>query len=180
MYKKHRLSQFTITDQSSRQIKIIVPSLFNDKERAAVLRTILLMRDAIEEVRVEVKTNLVTVDYDPESIPKNNLINLLSGVLSNFSQKPKIDLDKGNNYKFVKTAHTTLFTVEEMSCNSCALFLEMVLSRHRHVTHASISFESKSGSVESFLEPDEIIKIIEENGYQAFLPELPVRDVLGL
>jgi Cu+-exporting ATPase len=180
MYKKHKLSQFTITYQSDQKIKIIVPSLFNDEERAVVLKTILLMRDAIEEVRAEVKTNAVTINYNDKVLPKQNLINLLQSVLKNFSQKPKMNLAerKGKSYQFAKTAHTALFKVEGMSCHSCALFLEMVLTRHPHVSQVSINYESKTGSVKSFLEADEIIYVIAENGYEASLAEHPVSDTL--
>lgn len=178
MYKNHKLNQFTITYQSDQQIKIIVPSLFQDKERAVVLKTILLMREAIEEVQVEIKTNLVMIDYNAELLPKKNLLNLLEGVLKNFSQKPKIDLDKckKTGYNFVKIAHSTTFTIDGMSCNSCALFLEMVLSRHRHVVQASIDFELKSGTIKTFLEPSEVILIIKNNGYQASLSLEPPVD----
>ena len=182
MYKKHKLGQFTITDQSRQQIKMIVPSLFNDNERALVLKTILLMRDAIEEVSVEIKRNVVVINYNPEQLPRQNLLNLLEGVLKNFSQKPKIDIDKtkSNRYQFVKTAQTVVLKIEGMSCNSCALFLEMVLSRHRHVVQATVNYKLELGTVKSFLEASDIIQIIADNGYQAMVSGVSVDNVSGL
>ncbi len=53
-----------------------------------------------------------------------------------------------------------------MSCNSCALFLELVLSRNSDVKHANINYESTLGTVKSCLNKEDIFHIIEKNGYQ--------------
>ncbi len=163
--------QFTITHLSEQRIKIIVPSLFCNEERAAILQTVLLMRDAIEEVKVKIETNSVLINFNPNILPENNLIHLLKVILKNFDQKPKNNL-KNNEAEHLKqgnTEQTINFKVKGMSCNSCALFLEMLLTRNPDIMQAKINYELKKGVVKSYLNQEEIIQIIESNGFQAYL-----------
>ncbi len=169
MTVKQQTDQFTITNQSERQIKIIVPSLFCNKERATILQTVLLMRDAIEEVKIDIKKNSVLIDFNPDILQKENLLDLIETVLKNFYQKPKNNL-KNNEIEHFQQGdkeQAITFKVKGMSCNSCALFLEMVLIRNPEIMQAKINYTLETGVVKGFLNQEEIIQIIENNGFQA-------------
>jgi Cu+-exporting ATPase len=49
-----------------------------------------------------------------------------------------------------------------MNCASCALFLEMVLSREQNNNHVSINYISEIGVVNGYLDKTKIFKIIED------------------
>lgn len=169
MTAKQQTDQFTITNQSERQIKIIVPSLFCNKERAAILQTVLLMRDAIEEVKIDIKTNSVSIDFNPDIFQKDSLLDLIEIVLKNFYQKPKNNL-KNNEIEHFKQGdkeQAITFKVKGMSCNSCALFLEMVLIRNPDIIQAKINYTLETGVVKGYLNQEEITQIIENNGFHA-------------
>lgn len=166
MHKNQYINEFTITHKSDQQIEIIAPNLFSNKERINILQTVLLMRDAIKDVKTDPETNAVSISYNSHALPKENLLNLLSVVLKNFDQKPQKSKEK-KHAKQGSTEQTMSFTIKGMSCNSCALFLEMVLSRNPEIMHANINYKSETGIVKSCLKQEDIIHIIEKNGYQA-------------
>ncbi|NOR68926.1 MAG: hypothetical protein GQ532_04405 [Methylomarinum sp.] len=169
MLKIKEFSQFTIAHQLNRQLQVIIPSLHGDKERATILKILLLKRQAVESVEIAPEINLVTICFDPEQLPKQNLLNLLDCVLANFPQKPP-EIVK----RIVKSVQReakkqeVVFRIKGMSCTSCALFLEMLLSREADVHHVSIDYISGKGVVSGYLSKAEIFKIIEDNGYQAY------------
>lgn len=162
--------QFSIAHQNEGRLRIVAPSLYQDKERATILRIILLKTDSIEEVNIVSEINSVTIHFDPEKLPKEKLLNLLEIVLANFSQKPDerkktIIEPKVHRYEPKQDA---VFGIEGMSCSSCAMFMEMILSRKSKVSHASIDYASKTGKVSGYLSKDEIFKIVKDNGYRAY------------
>lgn len=169
------LKKFTITHHSEQEIIITVPSLFCDVERALILQTVLLMQEAIEEVKIDIDVNSVSVQYNPTKLSREKLLTLLESLLKNFSKKPKKNLKQTEqqNKNSGEIKQTIDFEVGGMSCNSCALFLEMTLSRNPDISLAQINYESRKGVVKGFLKQEEIFQIIEQNGYQAHSIDLP-------
>lgn len=162
-------SQFTIAHQLNRQLQINIPSLHGDRERANILKILLLKRKAVEKVEIVPEINLVTISFDPEQLPKQNLLNLLDCVLANFPQKPPETIKRID--KLVQ--HTVkkqeiVFRIKGMSCTSCALFLEMLLSREDEIHHVSIDYVSEKGIVKGSLSKSEVFDIIKDSGYQAY------------
>ena len=94
MLETQKFSQFKIEHQLQRRIRVTVPSLFRDKERATILQIILLKRAAIEEVKCVWQINSLTIYFDPEQFPKENLLKLLETVLVNFAKKPAASISK--------------------------------------------------------------------------------------
>jgi Cu+-exporting ATPase len=163
-------SQFTITHQSKHKINIIVPSLFQNNERAYILRTLLLKRKAVERIEIVSEKNAVTIHFDPEQLSKVKLLNLLEIVLANFSKKPR-DCEKkvvGLEQQRNGTPQNVAFGVGGMSCTSCALFLEMILSRNVNNVHVNIDYVTEIGTVCGYLNKAEVFKIVTDNGFQAY------------
>ena len=170
MSQNQQFKQFTVEHENQQRLRIVTPCLFGDKERATILRIILLKTDAIEEVNIVSEINSVTIHFDPDKLSKEKLLNLLEIVLVNFSQKPherkKTSIEpEVHRYE---PKHDIFFGLEGMSCASCAMFMEMILSRESKISHASIDYASKTGKVTGYLSKDEIFKIVEDNGYRAY------------
>lgn len=169
MIQTQEFSQFTIVCQTKQQISIVAPSLYHDKERGTILKILLLKRDAIKSVEVNSERDLVTIRFDQVKLPEETLLNSLDYVLKNFSQKPREKIKKidGQCPRCGGLEREIIFYVEGMSCASCALYLEMILSRNEKVSNAKIDYSSKKGFVVGCLNRGDVLNIVEKHGYKA-------------
>ena len=168
MTQAQKSSPFFITNETERQVSLIIPSLYHDKERSTILQTLLLKRDAIKMVLIESEENTANIFFDPNNLARENLLNLLEKILKHFSEKPLHKTEKITvTTKEQELKGNFLFKVEGMSCESCALFLEMVLKRETAIMQVNIDYNSKLGTVSGYLSGENIFEIIQKNGYQA-------------
>ena len=164
-----KFKHFTVESEQDRQINISVPCLFNNHERASILQTILLKRKAVEELTINSVNNSVKIKFSSEKLIKSDLFDLLDSVLANFSHKPREKI-KGMDRQCPRCGgleKDVVFYVEGMSCASCALYLEMTLSRNEKVSSVSIDYSSKKGFVSGCLGLDDVLDIVEKHGYKA-------------
>jgi Cu+-exporting ATPase len=162
-------NQFILTDETERQLSLIVSSIYHDKERSSILQTLLLKRIAIKMVLIDREENSINIFFDPDKLAKKNLLSILEKILKHFSEKPhQITKKKTNSVKQSASKNNLSFKVGGMSCESCALFLEMVLSREQDIMQADIDFKTQTGVVLSYLSTGKIFDIILQNGYQAY------------
>ena len=169
MNNNQKNNHFIVVDGEEGDLAIRVPSLFSDKERGAILRIILLKRTAIKQVHVDAESNMVKIKFDMLALPEKELFDVLNIVLENFSEKP---IEKANELKSVSVNNEGVvrrveFCVEGMSCPSCALYIEMTLTRDSRVISATVDYKSKKGMVVGFLDNDQIVDIIDNHGYKA-------------
>lgn len=172
MVDSQKFNHFFIDALQEQQIRATVPSLFYDEERAAILKIILLKRVAIKDVQVSSCDNLVIIRFDSALLSRGEVLKVLDNVLANFSKKPRADEIKAEGYVATscnRSKKNISFRVEGMSCASCALFVEMVLSRNNQVIKVSIDYNSGGGYVIGYLDCSDIMAIIENHGYRAFL-----------
>jgi Cu+-exporting ATPase len=177
MTQTQESNQFILTDETERQLSLIVPSIFHDKERSSILQTLLLKRTAIKMVLIDREENSVNIFFDPDKLAKKNLLSILEKILKHFSEKPhQITEKKTNSVKQSALKNNLSFKVDGMSCESCALFLEMVLSREQDIIQADIDFKTKIGVVLSYLSTGKVFDIIIQHGYQAHNIEILKND----
>lgn len=170
MIRSQNFKHFSVVGRSQEgQVQVDAPCLFHEKERASILRILLLKRGAIEGVQVNSNDNSVLIEFDAEKLSKNDLFILLDGILANFSEKPREIIKKigGECPRCGGSERKVIFYVEGMSCSSCALYLEMVLSRNEKVISADIDYKSKKGFVAGCLCQDDVFDIVEKHGYKA-------------
>jgi len=169
MSQTQEFSRFTIVRQTKHKINIVAPCLYRDKERATILKILLLKREAIESVEIDSERDLVTIRFDQVKLPKEKLLKSLSCVLENFSQKPREKIKKIDRQcaRCGDLEREVVFYVEGMSCASCALYLEMTLSRNEKVSEAKVDYSSKEGFVVGCLRGGDVLDIIEKLGYKA-------------
>ncbi|MGR9117587.1 MAG: cation transporter [Gammaproteobacteria bacterium] len=161
--------QFKIAHQLKRRIRIVAPCLRNDPERAYILQILLLKRNAIEQVRVVPAIASVTIQFDPEQLPKANLLQLLDAVLANVGLKPKTTLKVLAPQKTDSSVPVQKFNfaIEGMSCSSCALFLEMMLKRDPNISKVSVNFLTETANVSGRLSKKAVFELIDKHGYKA-------------
>lgn len=167
-----KFDHFIIDVLQEQQIKATVPCLFYDEERAAILKIILLKRIAIKDVHVSSCDNLVIIQFDSSLLSRDGVFEVLDNILTNFSKKPRVDEIKAEEFVAVpynRSKKNILFRVEGMSCASCALFMEMVLSRNNEVIKVDIDYSSGDGCVVGYLDGSDVMAIIESHGYKVFL-----------
>lgn len=169
MQKTQKNNYFIVVSEGDNRVNILVPSLFHDRERAAILQIILLKREAIEDVLISSETNSVEIKFDSKKLPKTELFEVLYIVLANFSEKPS---EKDTAVSDIPIKNEGVIQRVEvfiggMSCPSCALYIEMTLIRDQRVVSARIDYNSKKGVIISFLNLNEVVAIINEHGYKA-------------
>ena len=169
MSQTQEFSQFTIVCQAKQQINIVAGCLCRDKERATILKILLLKREAIESVEVDSERDFVTIRFDRVKLPKEKLLKLLDSILENFSQKPRAKIKKIGRQcaRCGDPEREIVFYVEGMSCSSCALYLEMTLARNEKVSEVRIDYSSKKGFVVGCLSRGDVLDIVEKLGYKA-------------
>lgn len=169
MEQLYSFKQFRIAHQLKRRIRIIAPCLHKDPERAYILQILLLKRKAIEEVRVVPAIASVMIRFDPDQLPKANLLQLLDAVLTNIGLKAKTNLTALAPKKKDSSAPVSQFNfaIEGMSCSSCALYLEMMLKRDPEVTKASVNFLTETASVSGRLSRKALFDLVGKHGYKA-------------
>ena len=169
MSQSQEFSGFTIVRQTKQQLNVVAPCLYRDKERATILKILLLKWEAIESTEVDSERDLVTIRFDRVKLPKEKLLKLLDSILENFSQKPREKIKKTGRQcaRCGDPEREMVFYVEGMSCASCALYLEMTLSRNEKVSKAKIDYGSKKGVIVGCLSRGDVLDIVEKLGYKA-------------
>ena len=169
MSQTQEFSWFTIVRQTKQQLNIAAPCLYRDKERATILKTLLLKWEAIESIEVDSERDLVTIRFDWVKLPKEKLLKLLDSILENFSQKPREKIKKMGRQcaRCGDLERDIVFFVEGMSCASCALYLEMTLSRNEKVSEAKVDYSSKKGFIVGCLSRSDVLDIVEKLGFKA-------------
>ncbi|WP_404358744.1 heavy metal translocating P-type ATPase [Methylotuvimicrobium sp. KM1] len=161
---------FSIAHRLNKRLRIIVPSLRKDRERAYILQILLLKREGVKSVNITPQIGSLTIVFDPEKLPFVNLLHLLDAVIANIGVQPREalkSLKRDKNYSD-KSAQDFVIGVGDMSCASCALYLEMILQRQPDVLHASVNYISETARIKTYLPKDKLFKIIADNGYQGF------------
>jgi Cu+-exporting ATPase len=85
--KTFQPQHFQLLHQLKRRIRIFVPGLRGDQERAYIFAIILKKRPEITFVKTVPAIGSVTLYFDAKKLPKANLLILLDAVLSNFGKK---------------------------------------------------------------------------------------------
>ena len=78
---------FRLVHELKRRIRIITPTIKNDRERGYILEILLKKRPEIRRIRTIFRIGSVVIEFDPVKLPKKNLLILLDAVLGNIAQK---------------------------------------------------------------------------------------------
>ena len=170
MHKAPEFKNFTLAHQSKRRVRLIAPGIRKDLERAYILEMLLNKRQGIEAVKIVPAIASVTIHFDPQYLPVENLLLLLETVIRNIGLKPRqtINAMKYKNTHSIEMLQDFVIGIGGMSCASCALFLEMILQREPNITKATVNYVSETARVKGYLSKEALFKIISSNRYQPF------------
>jgi len=158
---------FQLLHQLQRRLRIAAPLLKKDDERCYILEILLKKRGEIKRVRSTPALGTVVIEFDPNRLPKANLLLMLDAVLGNLASKPS---SSGSRKKadFSNGVQEVDLAIEGMTCASCALLLEMVFNRDAKVKQASVNFATETLTVVGQLNRDEVSAKIASLGYKAY------------
>ena len=157
---------FCLAHQLKRRIRIISPILKKDQERCYILEILLKKRPEIKRIRSVSSIGSIVVEFDSEDLPKKNLLTLLDNVLGNISlNKNKTAKKKKNN--FTGNVQEVDLAILGMTCASCALLIEMVLSKDPNIKSASVNFATETVTVFGSLSKQQVNDKIEFLGYSS-------------
>ncbi len=158
---------FSLKHQLKRRVRIISPVLKKDIERCYILEILLKKRPEIKRVRSVPTLGAVVIEFDSSQLPKRNLLILLDAVLGNIAQKERRVHEKKEK-QFDGAIQEVDLAVSGMTCASCALLIEMVISRDSDVKSASVNFATETVTVHGLLNKKQVSDKIASLGYEAF------------
>ncbi|MGZ8916429.1 MAG: HAD-IC family P-type ATPase [Methylobacter sp.] len=156
-----------------RRVRIISPVLHKDPERAYILEILLRKRAGIENVRSVADIASIVINFDPEKLPKADLLKFLDTLLGNLGQRKSIAVVSKKPAKLTFAGQTCVseqefnIAIEGMTCISCALLIEMLLKRDPHISSAHVNFATETATVVGRISKDELCSLINKIGYQA-------------
>ena len=166
MLQSFQPKNFQLIHELSHRIRISVPVLRRDPERAYIFEIILKKRPEITSVRSVPNIGSVTIFFNANTLPQQNLLILLDTVLANIGKK-KINL--GNKTGSCDTSipvQDISLAIEGMTCASCSLLLEMSLKRDPRVISANVNFASEIATIKGHLMRNDAASIISSIGYK--------------
>ncbi|MFZ2169834.1 MAG: heavy metal translocating P-type ATPase, partial [Methylococcaceae bacterium] len=158
---------FQLVHQLKRRIRILSPVLKNDQERGYIFEILLKKRPEIKKIRSVYALGSVVIEFDPVSLPKQNLLILLDAVLGNIARKQP-DEHKQQKKILDGPVQEVDLAVEGMTCASCALLIEMVLKRDPGIKQASVNFGTSTLTVHGQLTKDDVSAKVATLGYKTY------------
>jgi len=158
---------FQLVHQLNKRIRILSPVLKNDQERSYIFEILLKKRPEIKKIRSVCALGSVVIEFDSTILPKKNLLILLDAVLGNIARK-KADQHKQQKQVFDGPVQEVDLAVEGMTCASCALLIEMVLTRDSRIKQASVNFGTSTLTVYGQLTKDDVSTKVATLGYKTY------------
>jgi len=165
-----KLAHGKVVHQLKRRIRVIAPVLRKDVERAYILEILLQKRDGIIKVKTVPEIASVVIHFDPEKLPKPRLLTLLDTLLGNLGKKKPLALyETASEAASAETGKPLEhhLNVDGMTCASCALLIEMLLSRDPRIASATVNFASETAAVSGHISQDAVCGLINRMGYHA-------------
>ncbi len=170
MNQQKQYSRFLVLNESVNHIEVIAAGMMFNHERAGIIQLILKKNIAVTKVECDVESNILKISFDSEVISASGIFSILDKVLKNFP----------TDFLSVNAAHSAecglirpekeeeiVFSIQGMSCTSCAKFLELILARETNVKQANVSYISGEAKIRGYIKKENIFNIIEKNGYHA-------------
>lgn len=161
---------FSVAHRLTHRLRVLIPTLRKDSERMHILAILLNKREGIEHVKLAPAIGSITIHFDSQRLPADNLLLLLDSVVSNLGRTNRSGLQaiQRKNQHPSNKRQDILLGVGGMSCSSCALYLEMLLQRHPDVVKATVNYLAETAHIQSYLSKQELCDLIAANGYQGY------------
>jgi len=163
----YKPQNFEIAHLLRRRVRIIIPQFKQDRERMYAFDILLRKRPSIRSVKVVPGIGSLTIDFDPSTFTRLQLLRLIDAVIPNLGDSDQGPIKSDQPLSSTGEIRDLNFAVEGMSCSSCALFIEMRLKRDPRVKRVTINMASQSGSIYGDIPPEEVYQIVDSMGYSA-------------
>ncbi|MDO9105096.1 MAG: heavy metal translocating P-type ATPase [Methylovulum sp.] len=156
----------------NRRVRIISPILLKDPERAYIFEILLRKRPGIGQVRTVADIGSIVIYFDPQTLPKVDLLRFLDTLLGNLGQRRKPTAISSKPLPLRLSGQTCLseqefnIAIGGMTCVSCALLIEMLLKRDPRIASAQVNFATETATVRGRLSKDDLCTLINNMGYQ--------------
>ena len=163
-------NHFEIIRQLKREVLIKAPCLYQDPERAKILEIILCKRDAVLSAQAVPGMASLAIQFDPVKLPLKNLFELLDTLLANIGSKVRETVQQLYPHRSMRTAgRENIFKlkISGMSCDCCAVSLEMNLKRESSIRAINVDFTSATARIIGDLTPQEALEQVQRYGFTA-------------
>jgi Cu+-exporting ATPase len=156
---------FSVAHALKRRVRLVSPALARQPERAYILEILLRKRPEIHDVRAVPEIGSVTVRFDPLRLPRERLLAVVDAMLANLANAPAPAKPKPATRETQAPLQQCSVAVEGMTCASCALLIELSLSRDPRVEEARVNFAAGSALVRGRLAKNEVFGLVSRLGY---------------
>ena len=170
---RESLTNCKVVHELKSRVRMISPVLYKDRERAYVLEILLKKREGILDVRTVPDIASIAVRFNPQKLPKDNLVKTLDAVLGNLGLKNTTEAinnsaDSGhdNENRNLPVQEFNL-AIEGMTCTSCALLIEMLLKKDDRIVSANVNYASETAAVTGRISKEDLCSLIDGMGYRA-------------
>lgn len=160
-------NHFEIIQQLTHSILIKVPCLSQDPERFQLLEVLLCKRDAVESTLAQPGNVSLAIHFDPVRLPLDNLLALLELLLTNIGSQASHTLRrmKSTIVEGATVEENYNFIIKGMSCECCALSLEMGLREDSRISQAKVEFATSGAQLKGCLSKQELSELIQQLGF---------------
>jgi len=163
-----KFNNFEIIQNIKQKLCIKAPCLHHEPERARIFEMLLCKRKAITSAKASADAASVAIQFDAEALPLENLFIILDAILANIGQKVNstIQLIKLGNPLPKASKCKSVFVIDGLKCESCAISLEMAINRYPKITRAQVDFDSATLKAQGNFTDQEIINLIHNAGFK--------------
>lgn len=164
---KQQYQNFRIVHQIKRRVRIIAPALIKDSERCFILEILLRKRNEITQVNGSPQIGSFAIRFDPDHLPATNLLMMLDTILENIGKRSAQSFQSAHTIDTSQPPQEYTFSIEGMTCSSCALLISMILNRDPRIRNADVNFATETVNLHGWLSADDAKTLIAKAGYTA-------------
>ncbi len=158
---------FTVVHALPRRLRLMVPSLRKDRERALLLEILLRKRPEVAEVRVVPEIGSVAIRFDPRRLPAEKLLAALTIIIGGLGRAKGKPFPTAAALDPDAPAQEVNVAVEGMTCASCAAFLQLAIKRDPRVRSVAVNYGSETAIICGALDREAVSELVARYGYAA-------------
>jgi Cu+-exporting ATPase len=147
-----------------RRIRVLVPAIVKDDERAYVMEIALKKHPDLAEVSVAPRIGSLTVRFNPQRISSQQVLALVDAVAGNIGRARKPQLAQATPEPEGPCQKLQL-AVEGMTCASCAALIQLSLNRDPRILSAEVNYASETVQALGHLDREALSRLVGRLGY---------------
>jgi Cu+-exporting ATPase len=157
-------SHISLVHSMPRRLRVHVPAIVKDDERAYVLEIALKKHPDLFAVSVVPRIGSLTVRFNPVRISSERVLALLDAVAGNIGRARKQAPPEAMPEPTGPSQKLQL-AVEGMTCASCAALIQLSLKRDSRIQSAQVNYASETVQVSGHLDRERLSELVGRLGY---------------